>query len=259
MMNDESKPTWLMDLCKNKAPGIILIDGDGEKTPCLDLAYEMGATMVENGSAERLCVWSWQAFLWLHGRFLMGDLATDVHCWTITKDVGIMPPPLQPLAETLVEDDMKIDTRIELMRLIHTPEHAHGKLCVGGGDLTIADFRNRLSLPDMERINGVAKRAGTTIIVVSRLVDAQSKPYENIFSYSELAMRISVEQGIDLTECAESIVSLREQDYGHWRNYIPASILCRPLKIWDDDTCSDEFVIERDEQGRLIYGNKEEQ
>ena len=47
--------------------------------------------IVENGFAERLCVWSWQAFLWLHGRYLMGDLSTDVHCWTITKEVGIMP------------------------------------------------------------------------------------------------------------------------------------------------------------------------
>ena len=259
MRDNGSKPTWLMDLCKNKVPGVILIDGDNEKAPCLDLAYEIGATMVETGSAERLCVWSWQVFLWLHGRYLIGDSAADVHCWTITKDAGIIPPPLQPLAGTLVEDNIKIDTRKSLMRLIYTPKSADGTLCVCGGDLTIADFKNKLSLPDMERVNGVAKRAGTTIIVVSRLVDAQSKPYENIFSYSELAMRISIEQGIDLTECAESIVSLREQDYGHWRNYIPAGILCRPLKIWDDDTCSDEFVIGRDEQGRLIYGNKEEQ
>ena len=161
-----------------------------------------------------------------------------------------MPPPLQPLAETLVEDDMKIDTRTARMRLIHTPEHAHGKLCVGGGDLTIADFKNKLSLPDMERVNGVAKRAGMTIIVVSGLVDAQGKPYETT-SYCELAMKISIEHGADLTECAESIVSLREQGYGQWRNYIPASILCRPLKIWNDDTCSDEFVIRCDENGRL--------
>ena len=170
---------------------------------------------------------------------------------TITKDVGIMPPSLQPLASTLIEDDMNIETRRTLSRLIHAPESVHGKLCVGGGDLTIADFRNTLSLPDMEWVNGAAKRAGRTIIVVSRLSDAQNRPYENMFSYGELAMRISVEQGIDLTECAESIISLRERDYGRWRNYMPASILCRPLKIWKDDTCSDEFVIRCDENGRL--------
>ena len=256
MMDGELKPTWLMDLCKNKAPGIILIDGDNEKTSCLDFAYEIGAAMVENGSAERLCVWSWQAFLWLHGRFLMGDSATDVHCWTITKDVGIMPPPLQPLAGTLVEDDLKIDTRKALMRLIHTPERAGGKLCVGGGDLTIADFKNKLSLPDMERINGAAKRAGMTIIVVSGLVDAHGKPYETT-SYGELAMKISIEHGIDLTECVESIISLREQDKGQW--HTPASILCRPLKIWDDDLCCDKYFLNRDEHGRLNYQKVEEQ
>lgn len=252
MSNNESRPAWLADLCKNKAPGIILIDGDGEKMPCLDFAYEIGTTMVENGLAPRLCVWSWQAFLWLRGRCLMGDSSTDVHCWTITKDVGIMPPSLQPLASTLIEDDMNIETRRALSRLIHAPESVHGKLCVGGGDLTIADFRNKLSLPDMERINGAAKRAERTIIVVSGLTDAQGKPYETA-SYGELAMRISVEQGIDLTECAESIVSIREHDGGQWRNYIPHITLCRPMKIWNDDRWDDENVVRLDEKGCLGF------
>ena len=207
--------------------------------------------MVETGNAERLCVWSWQAFLWLHGRYLMGDLSVDVHCWTITRDVGIIPPPLQPLAGTLVEDSMNSDARMALLQLIHRPEEsAHRKLCVGGGDLTIADFKNKLSLPDMERINGAAKRAGMTIIVVSRLVDAQGKPYETT-SYGELAMRISVEQGVDLAECAESIVSLREQDGGQWRNYIPHKTLCRPLRIWNDDRWDDENVVMLDAKGYL--------
>jgi hypothetical protein len=241
MRKDESKPAWLMDLCKNKSPGIILIDGDGEKVPCLDFAYEIGAMMVENGLAPRLCVWSWQAFLWLHGRYLMGDSSTDVHCWTITKNVGIMPPTLQPLASTLIEDDMNIEKRRDLSRLIHAPESAHGKLCVGDVDLTIADFRNKLSLPDMERINGAAKRAGKTIIVVSRLTDAQGKPYETA-SYGELAMRISVEQGIDLAECAESLISVRESGNGY---------RCRPLKIWNDDRLGDESAVMLDAKGHF--------
>ena len=241
MRQDASKPAWLMDLCKNKSPGIILIDGDGEKTACLDFAYEIGAMMVENGFAERLCVWSWQTFLWLHGRYLMGDSSTDVHCWTITKNVGIIPPSLQPLASTLIEDDMNIEKRRDLSRLIHAPESAHGKLCVGDVDLTIADFRNKLSLPDMERINGAAKRAGKTIIVVSRLTDAQGKPYETA-SYGELAMRISVEQGIDLAECAESLISVRESGNGY---------RCRPLKIWNDDRLGDESAVILDAKGHF--------
>ena len=243
MSNNESKPTWLMDLCKNKAPGIILIDGDGEKMPCLDFAYEIGATMVENGLAPRLCVWSWQAFLLLHGRYLMGDSATDVHCWTITRDVGIIPPSLQPLASTLIEDKMDTDTRNALMRLIHTPESADGTLCVGGGDLTIADFRNKLSLRDMERINGAAKRAGKTIIVVSRLTDAQGKPYETT-SYGELVMKVSIEHGVDLAECAESLISVHESGRGY---------LCRPMRIWNDDRWDDENVVRLDEKGCLGF------
>ena len=241
MRNDESKPAWLTDLCENKALGVILIAGDGEKTTCLDLAYEIGATMVETGLVKKLCVWSWQAFLWLHGRFLMGDSSTDAHCWTITKEVGIMPPPLQPLASTLIEDDMNTETRKALSRLIHTQESAHGKLCVGGGDLTIADFRNKLSLPDMEQLNGAAKRAGITFIVVSKLVDAHGKHYET-FSYAELAMRVSVEQGIDLGECAESLISLRERGEGYF---------CRPLRIWNDDRLDDENAVTLDENGHF--------
>ena len=242
MSNNESKPTWLMDLCKNKAPGIILIDGDNERTSCLDFAYEIGATMVDNGSAERLCVWSWHAFLWLHGRYLMGDSATDVHCWTITRDVGIIPPSLQPLAGTLVEDNMSSDTRMTLLQLIHRPEEsAHGKLCVAGGDLTIADFKSKLSLPDMERINGATKRAGMTIIVVSGLVDAQGKPYETT-SYGELAMKVSIEHGVDLAECAESLISVRESGRGY---------LCRPMRIWNDDRWDDENAVMLDANGHL--------
>lgn len=243
MSDNKSKPAWLMDLCKNKAPGVILIDGDNENTSCLDFAYEIGAEMVEIGVSKSLCIWSWQAFLWLHGRYLMGDSAADAHCWTITKDVGIIPPSLLPLAGTLVEDVLNIDTGKALKRLIHTPESAYGKLCVHGGDVTIADFRSELSLPDMERVNDAAKRAGRTIIVVSGLVNAQGKPYETI-SYGELAMKVSIEHGVDLAECAESLISVRESGRGY---------LCRPMRIWNDDRWDDEDAVRLDEKGRLGF------
>lgn len=243
MRKDESKPAWLMDLCKNKSSGIILIDGDNENTPCLDLAYEIGTMMVGNGSAERLGVWSWRAFLWLHSRYLAGDSSIDVHCWTITKDVGMIPSPLRRLASTVIEDKINIKTRKELSRLIHAPESAHGKLCVGGGNLTIVDFRNKLSLLDMERINAAVKRAGRTIIVTSELTDAQGNPYETA-SYGELAMRISVEQGIGLAECVESLISVRESGNGY---------CCRPLKIWNDDRLGDESAVMLDEKGCLGF------
>ena len=242
MRGNESNPAWLTDLCQNKAPGVILIDGDNENTSCLDFACEIGAAMVETGLAKNFCVWSWQTFLCLCGRWLMGDSATDVHCWTIAKDAGIIPTSLQGLTSALIEDDMNIETRRTLSRLIHAPESVHGKLCVGGGDLTIADFRNKLSLPDMERINGTAKRAGRTVIVVSGLTDAQGKPYENIFSCGELAMRISIEQGIDLAECAESLISIRKSGNGY---------RCRPLRIWNDDRLDDENAVMVDKNGRL--------
>jgi hypothetical protein len=65
------------------------------------------------------------------------------------------------------------------------------------------------------------------------LTDAQGKPYETT-SYGELAMRISVEQGIDLTECAESLILVRESGRGY---------LCRPMKIWNDDRLDDENAV----------------
>lgn len=153
-----------------------------------------------------------------------------------------MPPSLQPLASTLIEDDMNIETRRTLSRLIHAPASVSGKLCLDGGDITIADFRNNLSMQDMERINDAAKRAGMTFVVVSRLVDAQGQPYENIFSYGELAMRISVEQGIVLTECAESLISIRKNENGY---------RCRPLRIWNDDRLDDDNSVMLDGNGHF--------
>ncbi len=167
---------------------------------------------------------------------MIGDSDADAHCWTITKDVGIIPPSLKPLAGTLVEDNLNIDTGKALKRLIHAPESAYGKLCVGGGNLAIADFRNKLSLPDMERINDAAKRAGRTVIVVSGLVNAQGKPYETT-SYGELAMKVSIEHGVDLAECAESLISLRESGRGY---------LCRPMRIWYNDRWDDEDAVRLD-------------
>ena len=91
MTNTGQKPEWLLNLCKGKSPGVILIDGDIEKTPCLDFAYEIGATMMELGVAKRLCVWSWQKSLCVGELFLMGDSSADTHCWTITDEVKNIP------------------------------------------------------------------------------------------------------------------------------------------------------------------------
>jgi hypothetical protein len=257
LKNDGRKPEWLLNLCKGKSPGIILIDGDIDKTPCLDFAYEIGATMMELGVAQRLCVWSWRAFLWLYGRLLVGDSAGDAHCWTITKDVGIMPPLLQPLAGTLIEDDMDMDSRMSLHEMINAPESASGKSCVGGGDLTIVEFKEQISLEFLEPLNKAAKESGKTFVVVSELVDSQGKSYDAT-SYGELSLRISVEHGIDLTECAESVVSLRGQDDGRWRNVMPDRVLCRPLRIWNDDKCGDlPILVGRYEQGRFIFEKEE--
>ena len=56
-------------------------------------------------------------------------------------------------------------------------------------------FRNRLSLPDMERINAAVKRAGRTVIVTGELTDAQGKRYETA-SYCELAKTVLMSQGV---------------------------------------------------------------
>ena len=71
---------WLGNLCRKKVPGVILIDGNGEKIPGLDLAYEIGVAMEETGVVRCLSVWSWQAFLWLHGRFLKYETAKTMQC-----------------------------------------------------------------------------------------------------------------------------------------------------------------------------------
>ena len=55
-------------------------------------------------------------------------------------------------------------------------------------------------------------------------------------------MRISIEQGIDLTECAESLISIRKSGEGY---------ICRPLRIWNDDRWDDENAVMVDENGRL--------
>ena len=257
MTNPGRKPEWLLNLCKGKSPGVILIDGDINETPCLDFAYDIGATMMELGLARRLCGWSWRAFFWLYGRLLVGDSAGDAHCWTITKDVGILPPPLQPLAGTLIEDDLDIDARVALHGMINAPESASGKLCVGGGDLTIVEFKEKISLEFLERLNKAAKETGKTFVVASELVDSLGVSYDAV-SYGELALRISVEHGVDLTECAECVVSLRGQDSGRRRNGMPNRVLCRPLRIWNDDKCGNlPLLVGRYEQGRFIFEKEE--
>ena len=88
-----------------------------------------------------------------------------------------------------------------------------------------------------------AKRAGRTVIVVSGLTDAQGKPYETA-SNGELAMKVSIEHGVDLAECAESLISVRESGRGY---------LCRPMRIWNDDRWDDENVVRLDEKGCLGF------
>ena len=254
MTNTKQKPEWLLNLCKGKSPGVILIDGDIEKTPCLDFAYEIGATMMELGVAKRLCVWSWQKSLCVGELFLVGDSAVDTHCWTITKEVQNIPSPLKPLEEALIEDSTNLNILNPIKRCIHTPADMDAESIEEAGeyagDITIVNHRQGISLENLEWLNRAVKETGKTFVVVSELVDLHGKSYDAA-SYGELALRISIEQGIDLTECAECVVSLREQDYR------PFGILCHPLRIWNDDRCGDESVIKRDEQGRFIFEMEE--
>ena len=262
MKNTGRKPEWLLNLCKGKSPGVILIDGDIDKTPCLDFAYEIGATMMELGVAQRLCVWSMQASLFMGELFLVGDPAVDTHCWTITKEIESIPPSLKPLAGALIEDPANLNVVNPILnpikRCIHTPADMDAE-SIGVVGKYIGDITKvkRIGLENLERLNRAVKKTGHTFIVVSELVDSQGMPYEST-SYGELALRISIEQGIDLTECAESIISLRVQDIGQWRNYLPGRTLCRPLKIWNGDKCGGEFVIQRDERGRFNFEEKQE-
>ena len=260
MTNAGRKPEWLLNLCKGKSPGVILIDGDIEKTPCLDFAYEIGATMMELGVAQRLCVWSWQASLCMNGRFLVGDSAVDTHRWTIEKEVENIPPTWGPLAEALIEDSVDLNILNPIKWCINAPAEMDVEsiksACEYAGDIMIGDLRHGIPLENLARFNGAVKAIGKTFVVSSELLDCQARPYEAA-SYGELALRISLEQGIDLTKCAESIISLRVQDSGQWSNYIPSRELCRPLRIWNDDRCHGAFLVERDENGRFNFEMEE--
>ncbi|MBQ7651301.1 MAG: hypothetical protein IJS15_10095 [Victivallales bacterium] len=252
MTNTGWKPEWLLNLCKGKSPGVILIDGDNEKTPCLDFAYEIGATMMELGVAKRLCVWSWQKSLCVGEQFLMGNSAADTHCWTITNEVKNIPLSLKPLEGALMEDSANLNILNPIKRCIHTPADMDAEsieeACEYAGDITIVNHRQGVSLENLAWLNRAVKATGRTFVVIGELADSQGRPYESA-SYGELALRISVEQGIDLTECAECVVSLREHDYQ------PQG--CRPLRIWNDDRCGDESVIMRDDNGRFIFDMEE--
>ena len=256
------KPEWLLNLCKGKSPGVILIDGDNEKTPCLDFACEIRETMLELGAAKRLCVWSWQASPRMNGRILVGDSTVDTHCWTITRDVDNLPPSLKPLAVALIEDPANPDILDPIKRCIHDAAGMDaGSIEEAGehaGDVTVVEHSQGIGLEDLARLNRAVKEAGRTFVVASELTDSRGKSY-NAASYGELALRIGIEQGIDLAECAECVIALREEDSGQWRNGFPGRTLCRPLKIWNDDRCGGEFVIERNRQGRFNFKEKQGQ
>jgi hypothetical protein len=57
-------------------------------------------------------------------------------------------------------------------------------------------------------------------------------------------MRISVEQGIDLAECAESLISVQERDVDEYYH-------CRPLRIWNNDRFDDESAVMLDAKGHF--------
>ena len=195
MVNQGRCGCWiLLDLYLNKSPGVILIDGDSKKTPCLDLAFEIGTTMMEIGDAQRLCVWSWNGFHWAHDRhyLLTGDSAVDTHCWTVTKEDGIMPPALKPLTGTLIEDRINLKIRNSIRRCIHTPDNMDAESIEAvreyAGGITIVNHRQRISLENLARLNRTVKASGKTFVIVRELLDAQGEPYEAT-SYGELAMR----------------------------------------------------------------------
>ena len=248
-------------LLNKPTEGVVLVLARKEEVDSLGLAFEIARRAVETMDTARLRIWSWQSFLSLDGVMLTGDSYTPGHRWTLTRDMLLesgakdKPAWMQDLLMKEGEREVSLHLNSSCVNV------GNGTIYLGNpSDVTILDFRGELDFRQdgdiwkLRRLNEAAKTDGQVIVMVVDLSRSLGKNYYEK-SYAALAMRLSVEFGIDLPSCAESVVQFeRTARIG------PPIEWCRVMRKDDEPGRKSAFVVEQDEvTGRYGENHNEDE
>ena len=219
-----------------------------KKMDGLGMAFEVARRLVETGRGAKLRLWSWQSFLSIGGMILTGDSYTPGHRWTLTRGMLLesgakdKPAWMQDLLMKEGEREVSLHLNSSCVNV------GDGTIYLGNpSDVTILDFRGELDFRQdgdiwkLRRLNEAAKTDGQVVVMVVDLSRSLGKNYYEK-SYAALAMRLSVEFGIDLPSCAEAVVQFeRTARIG------PPIEWCRIMRKNDEPGRKSAFVVEQDE------------
>ena len=193
--------------------GLILVAVDLRGRECVStpgIKSALGIKLAETCSADSIVLWSWQPYLKLGEVQLLDVSGRECHRW-------IMP------SLELVENSKAWTAWARDYPNAYLAHYVAG--CLNGRDaprihvmedakhgVSVLDFTRDLGLDELRNLNVAAKNCGMTAIVCATLYDAQNRPYR-LDTYAELALRICLEHGVNLEECATKIVTLAEGEY----------------------------------------------
>lgn len=226
--------------------GVVLVSAR-EDVDGLGLAFEIARRAVETRDTARLRIWSWQSFLSLDGVMLTGDSYTPGHRWTLTRDMLLESDAKDKPA--WMQDSLMAEGEREVSLHLNSScvNVGNGTIYLGNpSDVTILDFRGELDEKDgdswkLRRLNAAAKTDGQVVVMALDLSRSLGKNYYEK-SYAALAMRLSVEFGIDLPSCAEAVVQFERTA----RIGLPIE-WCRIMHKDDEPGRKSAFVVEQDE------------
>lgn len=248
-------------LLNKPTEGVVLVLAR-EDVEGLGLAFEIARKAVETRDIARLRIWSWQSFLSLDGVMLTGDSYTPGHRWTLTRDM-LLESDTKGDKPAWMQDSSMAESEREVSLYLNSScvNVGNGSIYLGNpSDVTILDFRSGLGFRKdrdiwkLRLLNEAAKTDGQVIIMVVDLSKSLGKNYYEK-SYAALAMRLSVEFGIDLPSCAESVVQFeRTARIG------PPIEWCRIMRKDDEPGRKSAFVVEQDEvTGRYRENHNEDE
>ena len=191
-------------------PGLVLIVGD-PSLPRLECAFALGRKIAEIDGGESMALWSWLPSLALGEVQLVDASWHECHRWTL---------PLRALSSESQPGTVWAGDYPDAFLAHDVANGLNGcgapsaRLLEGvGGRAVVLDFKHDLDFDELRDLNAAAKDCGTTAIVHNTLCNTQLKPYP-LDSYAQLALKICVERGVNLAECATKIVVFENEKYG---------------------------------------------
>jgi hypothetical protein len=192
-------------------PGVTLMVGgdwkEGINEPLVALSFDLAARMVESRAAYCMSVLSLQPSLILCGVWMMGDPLATIHHWKFFRDM-LETSTRQAWCEN-AEDFTGPGQSFVCANILNA-------IFAVKSDVLVLDFSSAMmSLGDsqkvdfslLQNINKAAKDCGKVVFACVDLPNAQGSARPTDYTYSELAMRVALEYGVNLPECVERIVA----------------------------------------------------